>query len=159
MRLLVVLCIISSIFAVNLDEAVSYLIKNALSKSINKCGLYVHRALEAGGFRPYLPKFAYQYWSEGILRKIEFKEIKRPSSFKKGDITVTESNASHPDGHVAMWTGAQWISDFVQNSEFVYAYNQPPVHYFRYIPNIICANCNRKTVTQIAKEVILGNGV
>lgn len=164
MRFLVILCIIASIFTVSLDKAVAYLISHAENRSIGKCGLYVHRALEAGGFHPYLPRSAYQYWSDGLLKNIGFNEIKKPSSFKKGDITVTESNASHPDGHMAMWTGTQWISDFVQNSEFVYSYNQPPVHYFRYgkitgggddIPSG-SEGCNGKTVTEMANEVIQG---
>ena len=47
MRFLVILCIIASIFAVSLDKAVAYLISHAESRSIGKCGLYVHRALEA----------------------------------------------------------------------------------------------------------------
>lgn len=163
MRFVVVLCIIASIFTINFDAAVNYLVNNAQPNSIGKCGLFVHRALEAAGFHPYLPMSAYQYWSDGLLKNIGFNEIKKPSSFKKGDITVTESNASHPDGHMAMWTGKQWISDFVQNSEFVYSYNQPPVHYFRYgkktnddKPSDTTKGCKGKTVNQIANEVIQG---
>ena len=31
-----------------------------------------------------------------------------------------------------MWNGTNWISDFVQKSEYVYNSNQPPIHYYRY---------------------------
>jgi hypothetical protein len=31
-----------------------------------------------------------------------------------------------------MWCGEKWISDFIQNSEFDYISNQPPIHYYRY---------------------------
>ena len=168
MKFLLILCIVASIFAVNFDAAIAYLISHAEPKSIGKCGLYVHRALEAGGFRPFLPKSAYQYWSDQLLRKIGFIEIPKPYPFKKGDITVTERNINHPDGHMAMYTGEKWISDFVQNSEFVYITNQPKVHYFRYYKFINDADnssgsssgtskgCNGKTVNQIAMEVIQG---
>lgn len=47
-------------------------------------------------------------------------------------ILLTEGNGAHPHGHMAMWNGTNWISDFVQNSEFVYRVSQPQVHYFRY---------------------------
>ena len=65
-----------------------------------------------------------------------FKEIGKQNSYIRGDITVTDCNAQHKDGHIAMFSGSQWISDFVQRSEFVYANNQPPVYYYRYCPSI-----------------------
>ena len=105
---------------------------------------------------------AYQYWSDGLLTKIGFNEISRPSSFQVGDITVTERNSFHPDGHMAMWTGKNWISDFVQYSEFVYSSNQPKVHYFRYKGKTTPGgettkkDCNGKTITEVAREVIQG---
>lgn len=59
-----------------------------------------------------------------------------------------------------MWSGSNWISDFVQNSEYVYASNQPPVHYYRYKNSTpsqpSTGGCNGKTVTQVAQEVIAG---
>ena len=168
MRFLVIICIISSIFTVDFEAAIAYLIKNCLLKSVGKSELYIFRALEAGGFHPSLPEFAYQYWSNGILIKIGFKEIAKPKSFRKGDITVTEYNSSHPNGHVAMYTGGNWMSYFIQNSEFVFTYNQPKIHYFRYSKFIEDEDnssegssdtskiCNGKTINQIAIEVIKG---
>ena len=49
-----------------------------------------------------------------------YKEISKPSSFKKGDITVTGRNSYHAYEHIAMWSRSKWISDFFQNSEYVY---------------------------------------
>lgn len=161
MRQFILLCIISAIISIDFSAAVRYLETHANPKSINKCGLFVHRALEAAGFHPYLPMSAYQYWSDGLLTQIGYKEISRPSSFQVGDITVTERNSFHPEGHMAMWTGKQWISDFVQYSEFVYSSNQPKVHYFRYTGKTSPAegtkkDCNGKTITEVAREVIQG---
>lgn len=162
MKFIITLCIISTIFTINIDAAVNYLKTHAHQSSRNQCGLYVHRALEAAGFHPYLPMSAYQYWSDGLLKKIGYKEISRPKSFQKGDITVTENNYAHPQGHMAMWIGNQWVSDFFQNSEYVYSSNQPPVHYFRYpktvptTPSKTEKKCNGKTINEVANEVIQG---
>ena len=158
MRFLIALSIITAIFSINFNAAVNYLKTHAKADSSNKCGLFVHRALEAAGFHPYLPKSAYQYWSDGLLNQIGYGEISKPSSFKIGDITVTERNAYHPDGHMAMWIGNQWVSDFFQNSEFVYGSNQPKVHYFRYPKpgKKTTTKCNGKTITEVANEVIKG---
>ena len=61
-----------------------------------------------------------------------YYEIEKPISYEKGDITVTENNTAHKYGHIAMWNGTKWISDFVQNSEYVYKQDQPTIHYYRY---------------------------
>ena len=117
---------------INLEKAVEYLITNTKSESTRQCAKYVADALEKGGFKFTRQKSAYMYHSNGILKTIGFSEIDNPSSHQKGDITVTENNDEHEDGHIAMWCGTNWISDFVQNSEFVYKNNQPKVHYYRF---------------------------
>ena len=156
MRSLLIICFITSIFTINIDAACDYL-NHITHKCMNSECIDVHNALVVAGFHPSLPKHYYQYWSSEILKNIGYQEIKKPSSFKKGDITVTENNNSHPDGHIAMWTGNKWVSGFFQESEFVYSYNQPPVHYFRYSgPTQSPKGCNEKTVNQIAVEVIQG---
>lgn len=118
-----------------MNAAVQYLVSHAKSKSTGWCARYVADALSAGGFKFTRQASAYQYRSNGILVGMGYREIGKQSSYNKGDITVTESNSAHPDGHIAMWSGSNWISDFVQKSEYVYSSNQPPVHYYRYGEN------------------------
>ena len=157
-KYIIYLSLISFVLSVNMDAAVNYLISHAQPSTTGWCAQYVHRALEAGGFILPEQPLAYQYRANGILTNIGYKEISRPSSFKKGDITVTERNSYHTAGHMAMWSGSSWISDFVQLSEFVYYENQPPVYYFRYEPNSSNdGGCNGKSVNQIAREVIYGS--
>ena len=117
---------------INIEKAVEYLINHTNSKSTGNCAKYVSDALLVGGFSFTKQKSAYMYHSNGILNKIGFSEIEKPSSYQKGDITVTENNDMHEHGHIAMWCGSNWISDFVQNSEFVYNSNQSKVHYYRF---------------------------
>ena len=50
----------------------------------------------------------------------------------KKEITVTENNDNHQHGHIAMWSGTNWISYFVQNSEFIYKRSQHKVYYSRF---------------------------
>ena len=49
-----------------------------------------------------------------------YYEMQKQRLYEKGDISVTENNDNHTYGHIAMWNGTKWISDFVQNSEYVY---------------------------------------
>ena len=130
--LIILLCMLSHIFSINIDAAVKHLEDNSSANSKGLCAKYVANALEAGGFKFQRQGSAYMYHTNGILTKMGYNEISKPSSFKKGDITVTEKNKYHEHGHIAMYSGSQWISDFRQKSEFVYSSHQPPVHYYRY---------------------------
>ena len=153
-KLIIFLCLVSFALSVNMDAAVNHLVQYAEPKSLNICALYVANALEAGGFRFVRQPYAYLYRTNKILTGMGYKEISKPSSFKKGDITVTDRNSYHAYGHIAMWSGSKWISDFVQNSEYVYLAHQPPVYYYTYDTD---GGCNGKSVTAIAYEVINGN--
>ena len=130
--LIILLCISSYIVSINIDAAVKHLIDNSSAKSKGWCAKYVANALVAGGFEFQRQGSAYMYHTNGIMIKMGYKEISNPSYFIKGDITVTEKNNYHLHGHIAMYTGSQWISDFRQKSEFVYSSHQPPIHYYRY---------------------------
>ena len=132
MNKFIILCIIATIYCGDINKAVSHLVSHAKSKSVGLCAKYVADALQAGGFKFTRQGSAYMYRTNGVLKKIGYREISKPSSFQKGDITVTDRNSAHPHGHIAMYSGSQWISDFRQNSEFVYRSSQPKVHYFRY---------------------------
>ena len=132
-KYIICLCLIASISCIDMDAAVKYLVSHAKPKSVHLCAGYVARALHAGGFHFKNQGAAYQYRTKGILKSIGYREISKPKSFKKGDITITERNSYHKYGHMAMYSGKQWISDFKQKSEFVYnKKTQPPVHYYRY---------------------------
>lgn len=132
MRKILLLCLIAIIASIDINKAVDYLISHAEPKSTGWCAKYVANALEAGGFKFTRQNSAYLYRTNGILTKMGYREIGKQNSYVKGDITVTDRNAQYQDGHIAMWSGNNWISDFVQRSEYVYSYNQPPVYYYRY---------------------------
>ena len=132
MKKYLILCLLLITESVDINKAVNYLVNNAKKKSTGWCARYVANALEAAGFKFERQTSAYLYRTNGILIKMGYREIGKQSSYAKGDITVTDRNAYYPDGHIAMWSGSQWISDFFQKSEYVYPSNQPPVYYYRY---------------------------
>lgn len=133
MRIILILCLIASIFTFDVEVATKYLTQHAHPQPTNWCAKYVHDALEAGGIKMTRQPDAITYRNSGVIvSQALYKEISKPSSFKKGDITITEANQYHEFGHIAMWNGTKWISDFIQKSEFSYLEHQPPVHYYRY---------------------------
>ena len=119
----------------NLEKSVTYLTKNAKPtySPPGECAAYVRLALEAGGLIVAIPKkhvgasgaSACDY-GDGLLaigfkvvfnnrdiscEKIEFKPI-------AGDVAIYQSFEGHPHGHIQMFNGIQWISDFPQKNMY-----------------------------------------
>ena len=101
----------------NIDAAVAYIESHAEEKSINACAKYVRVAIEAGGLKSNAsPRNALNYFT--ILKDLGFTEL-QTTDYKKGDIVVFDAVKGHKYGHIAMWSGTQWISDFKQKSIIV----------------------------------------
>lgn len=98
----------------DIEKAVSKLNANALSGSKGECAKYVRWAVEAGGLSTTgRPVSAKDY--DKFLPKLGFSETSKEGyNPVKGDIVVIESISGHPHGHIAMYNGEQWISDFKQ---------------------------------------------
>ena len=122
----------------SVDKAVNYLNENAELHSRNMCALYVERAINAGGQPAFiLPAWGYAY----VLPLMGFEEIPRTQYVpRKGDIVVFPKVKNHIWGHIAMYNGNQWISDFKQRGVIVAnEYNTSQCHYFRKTPH--CKDC------------------
>ena len=112
----------------NLNGALAALNNNAQIKSSGWCARYVRTAIEAGGVSTAgRPASAYLYTS--FLPKIGFNLVTTlfgksaqaqwsSSDAKQGDISVM-SHGQH--GHICMWNGRQWVSDFFQNNMWPYS--------------------------------------
>lgn len=101
----------------NVECAVEHLNRNCKSHSTNKCALYVYYALEAGGKKSViLPAWGYKY-----LLPIEgFKKVDLHNyTPQAGDIVVFPKVKHHIYGHVAMYNGNNWVSDFNQKNFIV----------------------------------------
>ncbi len=105
----------------DIDKAVSYIISNAEPNSVARCGKYVRLAIRAGGIdtkdRPGSTYHAKAY--KDYLPKKGFS-IVSTDNYLKGDIAVFEAfqgeRKYHESGHIQMYTGSQWVSDFKQKS-------------------------------------------
>ncbi|MFZ4457076.1 MAG: RHS repeat domain-containing protein [Bacteroidales bacterium] len=100
----------------NIGKAVFALNSNAQPKSIHRCAAFVRKALDAGGINtnPH-PVPAADY--DQYLLKWGFVDI---SNFDynntAGDVAVFDRIKGHPYGHIEMYNGTQWVSDYKQNS-------------------------------------------
>lgn len=111
----------------DLDKAIKYLEQHARAFSSRGCAAAVRAALEAGGLdMSDRPKFAADY--NQYLHKKGFRSVNKgrgtvlPNGYtpQRGDIIVFDRVGEHQDGHIAMYSGKRWISDFLQNNWYVY---------------------------------------
>lgn len=113
----------------NVQKAIATLESNAHSKSTKRCAEYVRWALNAGNI-PITGKGNANGYGRYFMNSDQWTQIE-PGDVQPGDVCATFNNK---DGHLAMWTGKQWISDFRQRSPHVYKYAKDGVNtfYFRY---------------------------
>jgi type VI secretion system secreted protein VgrG len=125
----------------NIDAAAAFLSANAAPKSRGLCARYVRQALEAGGLRlAGHPAMAKDYRT--TLLAAGFTVVcDSPSRFAngylpmKGDVSVIQPYpGGSAAGHIAMYDGVQWISDFRQRDMWGgpgYRTNKPPIAILR----------------------------
>ena len=120
----------------NIDQATTYLTEHGRNKSIHCCAWYSMRALQAGGCPAIiLPAQWYKYF----MPIVQFEEVTQMNYHPKaGDVVVFErpswkswSKISQWWGHVAMYNGKQWISDFKQKRMNPYK-TEVPYRLYRY---------------------------
>lgn len=101
------------------NNKVAHLVSNAASNSQSACAKYVRQAIEAGGLSTTgRPNYAKNYTT--FLPSIGFSEIPITGYTPiKGDIIVLQNvKGGHVAGHIAMYSGSQWISDFKQRDQW-----------------------------------------
>lgn len=105
--------------AIDVDKAVDHLNDNAHAKSIHRCGEYTRQAIEAGGVTLDRHADAKDYGSS--LESVGFSRVADPSSMngyapQRGDVAVFGAPGGSGSGHMQMYNGSQWVSDFRQNN-------------------------------------------
>jgi hypothetical protein len=100
--------------------AAQYATQHAAAGSTDQCALYVRTALANGGgltdCNTDHPVDAYQYATTGCLVKAGFPQVTYNSSYtpQSGDVAVFPQVAGHSAGHIEIYNGSTWVSDFVQ---------------------------------------------
>jgi RHS repeat-associated protein len=132
----------------DIDKAVDYINANAHSKSQGACSRYVQNALVAGGITAAKTQPVKAGGAYGpLLKKWGFTMITTTLDNYtpvKGDIGVIQGYpggtqcASGPCGHIQMYNGTQWVSDYTQslNRPFypgpAYQQNAPSFEIYRW---------------------------
>ena len=126
----------------NIQKACNWVHTHAATSSMHACAKYVRMGIEAGGLSTAgRPNWAWKYIS--YLPTIGFKFIdKVDKSYngekgqykpEPGDIAVyTKGGDKNVPGHICMWTGAEWASDFRQRNMIVYS-NTKQAYIFRFV--------------------------
>ena len=117
----------------NQDAFVDFMNSHAHNSSQQRCAAAVRRGLEAGGLdltgRPNLAKDYGPY-----LITLGFALVPAAGWTPiAGDIVVFDGNETHPSGHIAMYNGSRWISDFRQVNMVPYRSHVPPYNLYRYV--------------------------
>lgn len=133
--------------AFNIQGAVQSLLARSFSTSRHMCAKFVRMAMESGGLSTATrPNWAWKYiqWlpTQGfsLVGNVKTNEAQAEftrSNAKPGDIAVYQkpgAGAAQP-GHICMYTGSQWISDFRQNRMSVYS-SPVNAYVFRYTGQI-----------------------
>lgn len=116
----------------NLEAAVKHLVDNAKSKPTAECAKYVRRAIEAGGVTLIRHNSAKDYGSS--LIKVGFKKVTvpPPQRGQKGDVVVMQAIGTHIHGHMQMYSGSKWISDYNQSGFYPYRVSRPEYQFYRF---------------------------
>ena len=99
--------------------------------STKKCARSIRIALQAAGARILNHPVAAADWGN-TLQTIGYKPIKPAfDQPQEGDIYIIHRTQKHVYGHIAAYTGRQWVSDFRQKSYAVYSNDQVSYTYYR----------------------------
>ncbi len=86
-----------------------------MNKCAGKCAQVVREAIEAAtGVALVRQESAKDYGSS--LIKAGFKVV--TDAPKAGDVAIYGAIDKHPDGHMQVYTGSKWLSDFVQTDQY-----------------------------------------
>lgn len=117
----------------NVEAAVGKLNERAQDKSQGRCAEYVRVAIEAGGVILARHTSAKDYGAS--LLAVGFSTV-GDGLFKAGDVAIIQPITGHPHGHMAMFNGKIWVSDFRQYHGYYpgpgYRKIKPPVSFYRY---------------------------
>ena len=116
---------------INVDKFSNKLANRASYRSSAQCAKYVRIALQAAGADIEEHPVAAADWGK-TLQKIGYQKITPDFDHPQaGDIYIINRTAKHRYGHIAGFTGSQWVSDFKQNSYAVYKDKNVTYTYYR----------------------------
>lgn len=97
----------------NVHSAVQYLDWHAHGHSMGRCAEYTRMAVEHGGIMLERHGSAKDYGNS--LLHAGFVEVHH-DDYRPGDVAVIQPIPGHPHGHMCMYDGEHWVSDFKQRT-------------------------------------------
>lgn len=116
---------------IDIEKFTQKLVSMSRSTTAHRCARYVRIALQSAGARFSDHPVAASDWGS-TLTEIGYKKI-RPDfdNPQEGDIYIINRTSRHRYGHIAGFTGSQWVSDFRQRSYDVYKDPNVTYEYYR----------------------------
>lgn len=100
----------------NLEVAIAHLNQAAGTQSKHQCAKYTMDAINSGGLLVHRTAAAKNFGP--FLEAAGFKPVAAINPlgpFQRGDVVVIQSyTGGNPNGHMAMFNGKEWVSDFHQ---------------------------------------------
>jgi hypothetical protein len=119
----------------NKNQLSDWMDAHALSRSSHHCAMYCRLGMEAGGLNTEDRPKSGDAGDYGPFLLRHGAQKVSPDSFvpQVGDVAVFDKTVQHPNGHIEMYDGHHWVSDFMQNSFSPYrdAASTPPFTIYR----------------------------
>ena len=116
-------------------KAATFINAHASRISLGQCARHVREAVEAGGVMLMHHTSAKDYGPSLIRGGFTALPGTPVQGFKVGDVAVIQAIPGHPHGHMAMFDGTRWVSDFVQEHGLYpgpgYRVQKPPYTVYR----------------------------
>jgi hypothetical protein len=115
----------------NKEGAISYAKSHAQPKSTGYCAHYVTEAIRMGGRL----KISIRVWQKIWGGHWSMRVCLVYDQPHAGDVAVIQNIVGHDSGHVCIYDGQQWISDFIQRTLYpgqAYRTMQPHYELFRH---------------------------
>ncbi|CAB1208509.1 CHAP domain-containing protein [Acinetobacter bouvetii] len=118
---------------IDINKFTGFLQSISSNTSSQKCAKSIRLALESAGARFQSHPVAAADWGSTLMN-IGYRQINpKFDAPKEGDIYIIDRTGKHTYGHIAGFTGKQWVSDFRQKSYDVY--NEKGLTYKYYRPS------------------------
>jgi len=135
------------------EKAIQHLNQHARAHSAGRCAEFVREAIEAGGLIVARRSSAKDYGPS--LEAVMFRALAEwPRTVIAGDVAVIQPVAGHPHGHMAMYNGAGWVSDFKQLHGYypspLYRAAKPAVVFYRHQLIYVAPPTDLQVTTKLA---------
>jgi surface antigen len=117
------------------DAITNYADQHAEPHSLGKCTAYCRRAFEAGGVDTSGHPIDAKDWGPTLLKNGAVVISLDGYTPQKADVAVFAGSDAHPYGHITIYDGKQWVSDFKQKNMSPYRSGTTPVTIYRFPDN------------------------